>query len=661
MGAYGEGVKPRLDAGGAVENVVNLTDQEYITLTDLEITNTDPGFDASFELNASNNRSKNLRAVNISATDFGQVRGITLRDLYIHDINGNLAVKWNGGIFFNANTKVVDGELQGRPTYYDGVLVENNRFERVDRSAIKLVGSSWANQSLANNPGVPLNWTPSKNIVVRGNTFLHIGGDSITVRDSDGALIEGNLVRHSRYQNTGYNAGIWPFQASNTVVQHNEVSHTHGVQDGQGLDTDHASSYSVMQYNYSHDNEGGFMLIMNGYPHTAPTIRYNVSQNDADKTFEFSRGTPAGTMIYNNTIHSNSTLVGPRGGVFDLANSKAGTGNREVFIFNNVFSYPAGQTWYVGEAETFKTKVRLFNNAYVGGVSAPAEEGQAITGDLKLPALGSAPSKNGDATAPVTGLTSPDSFAGYLPGEGSALDGAGVSVADAVAKHGGTITDRRALPPVELHELALAGESIDFAAGDKLPDVTGADYAQDFRGTPVPSWFSGEGRIPVGALVPQQAVEPQPDQGGTGDDAGAELPTPPQGEETPAPEVTPTALPEPTPTTEPTTAPTAVPEPVPPPTPGVESPSSRPDDAGQRPYSGQAQDSAGAEKAGSDGKSSASGSGNATSAPKTTARQSRSVKERHLARTGLSSVALSLGTLALASGAALVRRRTSAD
>ena len=65
-----------------------------------------------------------------------------------------------------------------------------------------------------------------------------IGGDGITVRDTDGALIEHNLVRDCRYQNTGYNVGIWPFEAANTVLQYNEAYETHGTTDGQGLDCD---------------------------------------------------------------------------------------------------------------------------------------------------------------------------------------------------------------------------------------------------------------------------------------------------------------------------------------------------------------------------------------------------------------------------------------
>lgn len=482
---YGEGPLPKLNGQGEVENVVSLYNQQYITIENLDIANTHPDYSDSFGLNTSNNASVNLRAVNVSARDFGVVNGITLQDLYIHDINGNLRAKWNGGIFFDVVADINDGELYGTPTKYDDVLIANNTLERVDRSGIKLVSSHWANQSLENAPNVPMHWYPSTNVVVRDNVLRYMGGDAITVRDTDGALVEYNLARHSRYQNTGYNAGIWPFEATNTVVQYNEVSNTHGVQDGQGFDCDHVSSYSVMQYNYSHDNEGGFMLVMNGFPHTAPTIRYNISQNDADKTFEFARGTAAGTMIYNNTIYSDVALTG-RGGVLDLANWKAGTGNRDIYLFNNIFHYPEGQTFYVGDPQEMKTKAKLINNAYFGGITPPEEEENAITADPQLPAVGSAPVDNAEAVAPKAGRNVEDHFDGYIPAEESPLHNAGMSVDEVVKHYGGATTDRRDMAPDALHKLTGNGESIDFVAGEYLPDVDGVTYDRDFLGTKLP-------------------------------------------------------------------------------------------------------------------------------------------------------------------------------
>lgn len=555
---YGEGARPVLAGNGEITSVIETNNQEYIVFEGLEVTNLDPQYATEFSLNTSNNRTKILRGVHIQARDFGVVNGIQIRDLYIHHINGNLASKWNGGIFFDAYGSVVEGELRGYQTKYDSVLIERNLIERVDRSGLKLVSSAWANQSLENNPSVPLNWYPSTNVVVRDNVFRYCGGDGITVRDTDGALVERNLVHDSRYQNTGYNAGIWPFEATNTVVQHNEVSFTHGVQDGQGLDTDHVSAYSVMQYNYSHDNEGGFMLIMNGFPHTAPTIRYNVSQNDADKTFEFARGTAAGTMIYNNTIHSDSVLVGPRSGVLDLANSKAGTGNREVFLFNNVFSYPQGQTFYVGEVETMRQKAKLFNNFYVGGIEVPVEEERPIVGTAGLPGLGSAPTDSALRSRPITGVSTPEAFAGYIPGPDSALINAGVSVAEVLAHYGGMTSDRREMTPTQIHQLAKAGKSIDFVAAKYLPQIPGVRYDVDFIGNQLPgNALNNKGatnaqtppRITIGAIQALfSEVTPSPE------------PSPePSAEPSPEPSIEPSVEPVPTPTAEPSEQPSTSP------------------------------------------------------------------------------------------------------
>lgn len=99
--AYGEGDSlPQLNGNGVIENVVSLYNQEYIELRNLEITNTSPKYNSSFGLNTSNNSSLALRAINVSARDFGTVSGIRIQDCYIHDINGSIGLKWNGGIFF---------------------------------------------------------------------------------------------------------------------------------------------------------------------------------------------------------------------------------------------------------------------------------------------------------------------------------------------------------------------------------------------------------------------------------------------------------------------------------------------------------------------------------------------------------------------------------
>ncbi|HFR3480776.1 TPA: cell surface protein, partial [Streptococcus suis] len=86
ISSYGEGELPLLEGQGKIENVIKLYNQEFITIENLEITNLDPNFSTSFELNSNNNRTKSLRGLHVVAEDYGVVHDINIRNLYIHDI-----------------------------------------------------------------------------------------------------------------------------------------------------------------------------------------------------------------------------------------------------------------------------------------------------------------------------------------------------------------------------------------------------------------------------------------------------------------------------------------------------------------------------------------------------------------------------------------------
>lgn len=507
ISSYGEGELPRLEGNGEVENVISLYNQQYIHINRLEITNLDQKYNQNFELNGSNNQEKALRAINVSIRDFGTASDIRIEDCYIHDINGNIKSKWNGGIFFDVKANIQNGTLTGVPSKYDQILISGCTFERVDRSGIKLISSQWCNQWEKNDPGVPVNWYPSTNVVVRDNYMEKIGGDGITVRDTDGALIEHNLVRDCRYQNTGYNVGIWPFEAANTVLQYNEAYETHGTTDGQGLDCDHASSNSVMQYNYSHNNEGGFMLVMGGYPHTGATVRYNISQNDRDKTFEFAQGCPKGTMIYNNTIYSDQLL---ERGVFFLSNTGAGQGVNDTFAFNNVFHYPEGQKFYGGETQNLTTYMKLYNNAYTGGIEAfEGDDNPLKAEDAGLTAPGTGPEVNESKIA-VTG--SSGALDGYKLEDTSVLIDKGITVEEAWKHFGGTeLVDGRGMSPRNLFEQAKNGNSIDYVMGNNFPQINGVGYDKDFFGNSLADGKPDIGAAEFLASVPEQPDPEQPD------------------------------------------------------------------------------------------------------------------------------------------------------
>ena len=496
--AYGEGNLPRLNGQGKLTNVVELWNTPYVTIENLEITNTAPEFNADWSApNLNTNKSVTLRAINIYARNFGVVSGITIRNCYIHEVNGSNTLKWNGGIFFDIQASgVIDGKIHGIPTKYDGCLIENNTIINVDRSAIKLVSSVWCNQSLTNGTN-PINWYPSTNMVVRGNYMEYIGGDGITTRDVDGTLVEHNLAKDCDYQylTSTYNVGIWPFEATNTVIQYNEAYNTHSTLDGQGLDCDHLSSYSVMQYNYSHDNEGGFMLIMGQWLHTSVTVRYNISQNDKDKVFEFVRGVPKGTMIYNNTFYSDTKLA--KGVLWHPNNDGSDVGNNDVYLFNNLFIFPADTEFYAGANDScvndMKSAAKLYNNGYVG-IAAPTAEEKAVTGANAAAVLvnaGSGPvtsaAEAGHTHNAVVWAKTAAALSGYQLADNSPMIDKGVTLENAIA-HFNTgsleILDRKTLSPSQLYSEAYGtggGASIQYVNANPIT-LPGVRYDVDFFG-----------------------------------------------------------------------------------------------------------------------------------------------------------------------------------
>jgi hypothetical protein len=165
-------------------------------------------------------------------------------------------------------------------------------------------------------------------VVIRGNVVERVQGDGIAPLGTVGALVEHNVVRRGNL--AGFNfesparrcaAGIWTWNANGTVIQYNEVSNMHygpsatpgalNGCDGDGFDADFNQDGTVIQYNYSHDNEGGFILVCMsaGQEHRAD-VRYNLSVDD-NGTFSYAPCSGAlnpvtnnlsGVRMYNNTI-----------------------------------------------------------------------------------------------------------------------------------------------------------------------------------------------------------------------------------------------------------------------------------------------------------------------------------------------------------------------
>lgn len=96
-------------------------------------------------------------------------------------------------------------------------------------------------------------------------------------------------------------AAIWPWKCKDAVFQYNEAFDTvgEGNGDGQAWDIDWSDG-TVYQYNYSHNNGGGSMLICLNEAYNG-TFRYNLSQDDLKCLITF-QGNPL-AKIYNNVFY----------------------------------------------------------------------------------------------------------------------------------------------------------------------------------------------------------------------------------------------------------------------------------------------------------------------------------------------------------------------
>jgi hypothetical protein len=285
ISSYGDGPAPRIDAEGRYGEALLLDNQQYWEVSNLELTN------------YGEERERYRYGVRITAANYGVMHHIYLSNLYIHDVNGTLRKEDRAeghGIYYENL-----GPIASR---FDDLRIENCRLEHIDRNGIGGHTRFRTYRDVKNT-----------NVVIRGNELYDIGGDGIKVSGCDGAIVERNLVRMAGQGREGPSCGIWPFSTTNSLFQHNEVCYTGGTWDGQGFDSDNDCRNNVFQFNYSHDNEGGFFLICTRYRsrnnigNQGTIIRYNISQNDRMRTFLVG-GPVEDLQIYNNVIYIGKDL-----------------------------------------------------------------------------------------------------------------------------------------------------------------------------------------------------------------------------------------------------------------------------------------------------------------------------------------------------------------
>ena len=320
---YGEGSKPIINGMGVsnkelgkviTQGAVHLYNVSYWELNNLEVTNFKQDTPAKDERRA---------GIMVNAGGNAEpMRHIYIKDCYVHDVNAHpQAFKHTGGIIFYGDSQTDEGVDKGASEGFHDVVVENNHIRNV---AIEGLRTKTNQRPGTNYPG---KIRKNQNITFRNNLIQDIWGDGIVISEVEGGLVEKNTIqRHCQTPDTGaYYAGCWTWNANDVYLQYNDVSEgKNGGGDGEAFDIDRFCENVIIQYNYSHYNNGGAVLFMPEL-YDGNEFRYNVSYND---------GAPGRKIIQH--------LPGQKGYVVDKLPA----------IYNNTF--------YVGEGRTVGSFVETY-------------------------------------------------------------------------------------------------------------------------------------------------------------------------------------------------------------------------------------------------------------------------------------------------------------
>ncbi|MFV0268799.1 MAG: right-handed parallel beta-helix repeat-containing protein, partial [Draconibacterium sp.] len=208
-----------------------------------------------------------------------------------------------------------------------------------------------ANQEQGKSQKIYLGYCTANDNAGDPTAFTNHSGSGIIVSQTDGALIE-----YCSASNNGWDmprkgngpVGIWAHDANNIIIQYciaynNESAR--GAADGGGFDLDGGITNSLVQYNYSYDNNGaGYGLFQ--YAGTTVwennTIRYNISYNDGEGNENTGiyiwSAEPQKDFLRNCKIHNN-IVINELGSAIKYSGDNAdnSTDPNGFEFYNNIF------------------------------------------------------------------------------------------------------------------------------------------------------------------------------------------------------------------------------------------------------------------------------------------------------------------------------------
>jgi len=357
IGSYGSG-RARIKAGNGssvtVLNVGSVVVENLIVMGEDYRTNVGSGIKIVNEL-PSNQKLEYIRVHNVEASGFGRREDPAPEGF--QPPNG-CGIFVGGYASDKSKSGYEDVRITNCVTYqneYFGILITGYWQDDPDTYANSNVYVGYC--KMYDNPGDP-------------NYFKNHSGSGILMEDVDGGLIEYCEAYNNGYKGgckVGGPIGIWAAVANNVIIQFCESHHNHaGEGDGGGFDFDGGTTNSILQYNYSHDNDGAGYLICSyeNAPHTYNnnTVRYNISVNDGQKNnydgIVFWTGSPEEDPIRNTQIYGN-TIYSASGSAISFWKTK---GIYDTKVINNIFITANSQKLVRGRPD--RSMVTFAGNAY---------------------------------------------------------------------------------------------------------------------------------------------------------------------------------------------------------------------------------------------------------------------------------------------------------
>ena len=313
--ANGKGPRPRIVASAKDRQSLLLFNQQHWQIDSLDIS------------------GGNTYGVFVSG-DKGPLRGIYLKNLYIHDVFGGALKNKDNGLLVVGPSAL--------PAVFSNVLVDGVDVAHTNQwSGILLGGGNFA---------FPENAPLNSHITVRNSTAHDVFGDGIILFRDTESLIQSSsawLTGMQPTQDIGTPNAIWTWTCSGCTVEDNEafLTDSPGV-DGGAYDIDWDNTRNIVQRNYAHDTQGYCIAVFAaGYVTSESVVQDNLCINNglsprlaslqgAIYLHTWDGGVIRGLKIEQNTVQWNPPFPGAAAIVSDAAIE----GQPAIFTRNHIVS-----------------------------------------------------------------------------------------------------------------------------------------------------------------------------------------------------------------------------------------------------------------------------------------------------------------------------------